>query len=179
MSSITTIRTGFLESDDRLLIDFVFPQETATFLATRRITRRLIRGLAQILANPNSALARVPSTHKTEMLIWEHLSSINPTGGALGGGKGAAPGEPPQRNPAPWPLLHTVNITALDTVFRLSFESADRKGVTMEMSRQELHRLLANMRQLARHAEWDLDAEVSWLVEADSPEAMRPGSLAS
>jgi len=179
MSSITTIRTGFLESDDRLLIDFVFPQEIATFLVTRRITRRLIRGLAQILATPNSVMARVPTTHKTEMLIWEHLSSLNPLNAGAAGGEAGAPGGQPERPPLPWPVLHTVNITPLESGFRLIFDGTDQKSVTMELTRQELHRLLANMRQLARHAEWDLDAEVSWLVEADSPSALHHGSLAS
>ena len=176
--SITTIRTGFLESEDRLLVDFVYPDVITTFLVTRRITRRMIQGLAKILASPNATMARVPSTHKTEMLIWEHLSALNPANTESAGGDGGATAQP-QRPPAPWPLLHTVNINPLKNGFRLTFESGEQHLAVVEMNRSELHRLLANMRQLARHAEWDLDAEVGWLVEADSPTALRPGSLAS
>jgi hypothetical protein len=176
MASATTIRTGFLEQEDRLLMDFVYPDEIMTFAVSRRIARRMITGLAQILANPNGVMARIPASHQNEMLIWEHLSALNPATGETAGSDG---GTQPQRPAAPWPLLHTLNINTLETGFRLSFETADHKAAVLQMNRGELHRLLANLRQLARHAEWDLDAEVGWLVEADSPAAMRPGSLAS
>jgi hypothetical protein len=175
MSSITSIRLGFLESDDRLLLDFVCSDETRPLLVTRRIARRMIQGLAKMLANPNPAMARVPDSHKTEMLIWEHLTALTPAGA---GGDDAAAGVPPRR-PAPWPLLTRLDLNAHDNVFRLRFEASDHGAVAVDMTREELHRLLANLRQLARHAEWDLDAEVGWLVEADSPTLMRPGSLAS
>ncbi len=175
MSSVTTIRMGFLEQDDRLLVDFVYPASTITVLVTRRITRRMIQGLAQILATSNAAMARVPAPHKTEMLIWEHLSSLHP---ASGGGEGGGPPEQPHRPPAPWPLLLRLDITPMSTAFTLRFESMDGAVASIDMNRGELHRLLASLRQLARHGGWDLDAEVGWLVEADSP-TVTPGNLAS
>jgi hypothetical protein len=174
MTSVSTIRMGFLESDDRLLLDFVYPDETMTLLITRRITRRMIQGLAQMLANSNAAMARVPASHKTEMLIWEHLSARQ-----LGEGCDAGPAaEQPPRKKMPWPLLQKLDVTAQKGGFCLSFQGSDGVLVTLDTNRGELHRLLASLRQLARHAEWGLDTAVGWLVEADSP-TMRPGSLAS
>ncbi len=181
MTSVTTIRMGFLDSDDRLLVDFVCPDRVFTLQITRRITRRMIRGLAQILATPNEVMSRVPTTHKIDMLIWEHLSALQPSSDAAAPDNSAdaaiAPANP-VRPPMPWPLLSKVDINSHPQMFRLRFEAGEQ-SVNLEMSRSELHRLLAHLRQLARHAEWDLDAEVGWLVEADSPASLRPGSLAS
>jgi hypothetical protein len=174
MTSASTIRMGFLEPDDRLLLDFVYPDETITLLITRRIARRMIQGLAQMLANADAAMARVPASHKTEMLIWEHLSARQP---AMGGGEDAATEQPPRKT-KPWPLLEKLDISAQKNGFHLSFHGSDGSLATLDTNRGELHRLLASLRQLARHADWDLDTEVGWLVEADSP-TLRPGSLAS
>jgi hypothetical protein len=181
MTSVTTIRMGFLDTEDRLLVDFVCPDRVFSMLVTRRITRRMIRGLAQILATPNEMMSRVPTTHKIDMLIWEHLSALQPNGNSAApddSGEAAAALPDPVRPPMPWPLLTKVDINSHPQMFRLRFEASEQ-SVNLEMNRGELHRLLAHLRQLARHAEWDLDAEVGWLVEADSPASLRPGSLAS
>ena len=175
MNSVKTLRMGFLNTDDRLLIDFVHADRTDTMLVTRRILRRIILGMADILARSSPVVARVPASHKSEMLAWEHLSALQPED------QSGAPGEeaPPQQHSSqPWQLLSKLDINARPNGFELRFEDGAGTLVAMAMSRAELHRLLANLRQLARHAEWDLDTEVSWLVEADAPQ-MQPGNLAS
>jgi hypothetical protein len=174
MTSVKTMRMGFLDTEDRVLLDFVYPDRTLSMLITRRIIRRAIQGIAQILAQSSPVIARVPATHKTEMLIWEHLSALQPEGtdSAAAGGTSAA------HSPPPWPVLIKLDINTLPSSFTLRFEARGDSSVTMAMSRPELHRLLATLRQLARHAEWDIDAEIGWLVEADAPQ-MHPGSLAS
>ena len=175
MNSVKTLRMGILNTDDRLLIDFVHADGTDTMLVTRRILRRIILGMADILARSSPVVARVPASHKSEMLAWEHLSALQLEGPGGGGGEETPP---QQRPPQPWQLLAKLDINARPNCFDLRFEDGAGKLVEMVMSRAELHRLLANLRQLARHAEWDLDTEVSWLVEADAPQ-MQPGNLAS
>src|SRR5208282_5708161 len=88
MTSVQTIRMGFLDSDDRLLLDFVFKDNIETVLITRRITRRMIVGLAQTLGTSSAIMERVPASHKTDMLIWEHLTALQPESG---GGSAAVP----------------------------------------------------------------------------------------
>ena len=176
MTSVSTLRMGFLETEDRLLVDFVYPDQVHSMLVTRRIIRRVIQGIAQVLAQSSPVIARVPASHKTEVLVWEHLSALQPE---LAEASGAA-GEKPAalHAPAPWQVLAKLDISTLPTSFSLRFEGRGGAVIDMSMSRPELHRLLASLRQLARHAEWDLDTEISWLVEADAPQ-MHPGSLAS
>jgi hypothetical protein len=175
MNSVKTLRMGFLNTDDRLLIDFVHADRTDTMQVTRRILRRIIHGLANILAQSSPVVARVPASHKSEMLAWEHLSALQPDGKGGDAGEESAPQPRPSQ---PWPLLAKLDINAQPTCFNLRFEDGAGTLVAMAMSRAELHRLLANLRQLARHAEWDLDTEIGWLVEADAPQ-MQPGNLAS
>jgi hypothetical protein len=175
MNSVKTLRMGFLNVDDRLLIDFVHADRVETMLVTRRILRRIIIAMADVLARSSPVVARVPASHKSEMLAWEHLSALQPEG------EGEAGGEQPaqqQRPPQPWHLLAKLDINTQPNIFHLRFEDDTGMLVTMAMNRAELHRLLANLRQLARHAEWDIDSEVGWLVEADAPQ-MHPGNLAS
>jgi hypothetical protein len=167
---------GFLEIDDRLLVDFVYPDRTQTLLITRRITRRIIRGLAQILAQSSAVMARVPLSHKSDVLVWEHLSALQLAG--HGKENDDLADEQTDRPPMPWPLLEKVDINVEPASFHLEFVGADRKSLPLDVTRNELHRLIAALRQAARHAEWDLDAEVGWLVEADAP-SMPPGSIAS
>ena len=167
---------GFLDAEDRLLLDFVYPDRVESMLVTRRIVRRVILGIAQIIQQSSRVLARVPAIQRTEILVWEHLSALQPeSDGAASGSAGEDAAS--VRPPPPWPLLNKLDINTLPTSFNLRFESRN-SVVTMGMSRPELHRLLANVRQLARHAEWDLDTEVGWLVEADAPQ-MHPEHLAS
>ena len=177
MTAVRTMRMGFIDAEDRLLLDFVYPDRAETMLATRRIIRRVILGIARIIEQSSPVLARVPASQQTEILVWEHLSALQIEDGpkAEGGAGEAAPSS--LRPPPPWPLLTKLDINTLSSSFQLRFESRD-SAVTLTMSRPELHRLLASLRQLARHAEWDLDTQVGWLVEADTPQ-MHPGHLAS
>lgn len=175
MNSVKTLRMGFLNTDDRLLIDFVHPDRTETMVVTRRILRRILHGIAEILAKSSPVVAKVPASHKSEMLAWEHISALQPEGGGDGPSEEAAP---QQRQTSPWHLLSKLDINTQPASFHLRFEDSAGLMVNMSMSRAELHRLLANLRQLARHAEWDLDTEIGWLVEADAP-LMQPGHLPS
>jgi len=167
---------GFLNADDRLLIDFVYRDRIDTMLITRRILRRILHGLAEVLATSSPVVARVPASHKSEMLAWEHISALQPETQ----GEGAAPeaATPQQRQAMPWNLLSKLDIDAHPNAFHLRFEDSAGLLVSMSTTRAELHRLLANLRQLARHAEWDLDTEIGWLIEADAPQ-LQPGHLAS
>jgi len=176
MTSVNTLRMGFLETEDRLLVDFVYPDQVQSMLVTRRIIRRVIQGIAQVLAQSSPVIARVPASHKTEVLVWEHLSALQPELAETSGEAGEKPAA--LHSTAPWQVLAKLDISTLPTSFSLRFEGRGGAAIDMSMSRPELHRLLASLRQLARHAEWDLDTEISWLVEADAPQ-MHPGSLAS
>jgi hypothetical protein len=175
MTSVTTMRMGFLDTEDRLLMDFVYPDQTLSMLVTRRIIRRAIQAIADLLAQSSPVLARVPASHKTDMLVWEHLSALQLEGGETDDG-GQQPGR--GHSAPPWQVLVKLDISTQPTSFLLRFEGRAGAVVTMAMSRTELHRLLASLRQLARHAEWDLDTGIGWLVEADAPQ-MRPGNLVS
>jgi hypothetical protein len=178
MTSAKTIRMGFLETDDRLLVDFVNAEHTQTMLITRRIARRIIRGVAQLLAQSSAVMARVPVSHKTDVLVWEHLSALQTGNAATIPGEKSADNQPTDRPAKPFPLLHKLDINVQPSSFHLAFVGVDNQSFSIDVTRSELHRLIAALRQAARHAEWDLDAEVGWLVEADAP-AIVPGSLAS
>lgn len=175
MTAVKTMRMGFLDTEDRLLMDFVYPDQTLSMLVTRRIIRRAIQAIADLLAQSSPVLARVPASHKTDMLVWEHLSALQFEGGEAGeGGEQAGA----RHSTPPWQVLVKLDIKTEPSSFSLRFEGRGGAVVTMAMSRPELHRLLASLRQLARHAEWDLDSGIGWLVEADAPQ-MRPGHLVS
>src|SRR5579859_4649699 len=105
MTSVKTMRMGFLDTEDRLLMDFVYPDRTQSMLGSRRIIRRAIQGIAQVLAQSNPLLARVPASHKTDLLVWEHLSALQLEGGG-GHDAGEESGqEGPGRSAPPWPML--------------------------------------------------------------------------
>ena len=175
MTPVLTVKLSFLESEDRLILDLGMAATTETVLLTRRLTRRLITGVARILARQGSLPAHVPACHKTEMLVWEHLSARQP---ARSDDADAFPVQSGPRPPPPCPLLSRLDIQIRGEGFHLCFENRAGGSRALIMSRGELHRLLASLRQLARLAAWDLDGEVDWLQEADSP-TLQHGSLAS
>lgn len=177
MTSVKTMCMGFLDAEDRLLMDFVYPDQILSMLATRRIIRRTIQAIADLLAQSSPVLARVPASHKTEMLVWEHLSALQIEGGEADMG-GQQTETARGHSAPPWQVLAKLDIKSEPTFFSLRFEGRGGAVVTMAMTRPELHRLLASLRQVARHAEWDLDTGIGWLVEADAPQ-MRPGNLVS
>ena len=161
-----TIRIGYIEIEDRVLAEFINADRKVTYLITRRMMRRVINGIAQLLARSSRAMARAPIDVKAEVLILEHQSAVQATAASAD-----SPGpQPAAEPPGPPPeLLSKIDIETHQRLFRLTFTSHGATAQKLDLSRSELHRLLASLHKLAHSAAWNLEDEVDWLKEADAP----------
>jgi hypothetical protein len=179
---VQTIRIGYIENEDRVLVEFINPDSKATVLFTRRMMRRVIHGIASLLARSSRAMARAPVDVKLEVLIIEHQSAIQAAeANAPGAGGSTVPPDPVADGaavPVPDPdLLIKIDIQTLQRVFHLTFAGQAGTIQVLDLSRPELHRLLASLHKLAHSAGWNIEDEVGWLKEAEAPFA--PSSKAA
>lgn len=130
---------------------------------TRRITRRLLVALVNLLARSNPILRRAPAGVRLEVIVLEHL-------GALSGHSLTTQSRPPAQVSAPSDFVcarsvvaTVINVRALPDSFSLRIGEADKPDAEIKLSRTDLHRLLAVLDRHAEKAEWNLQAETGWL----------------
>jgi hypothetical protein len=167
MAGTSTIRMGYIEAEDRLLVEFIDAESKVTLLFTRRVTRRVIRGIAQLLARSSRAMAHAAVEHKTEVLVIEHQSALQSV--AAAGANSAAPSDSPVAPGPPPDLLGKLDVRTMPRFFRLSFHGCAGVSRVIDVTRPDLHRLLATLHRLARLAGWNIEGEVGWLAEAEAP----------
>lgn len=167
MSEFRRIAFGFVEEEDRLAIALVADEERVTLLLTRRLTGRLLRALAELLAKSSTVMARAPVDMKKDVLIFEHLSARQEEAASCpSAGDSAAPLPARDRSHREG-LLKKLDIETLPHCFRLVLTARGDISVSLALNRSELHRLLASLHAVARTAEWQLEAEAGWLVDGE------------
>jgi len=161
---------GYSEAEDRISLRVLAPEgRILNILLTRRITRRLLAGLTDILARSSPILGRVSTDDRIEVMVLEHLgalSTLKPPSTTEG-----VP-TPSVSQPSPMAEMESVlatrvHVQTLSDRFVLQLEATDGPRAEARLSRSEFHRLLSALDQYAERAEWNLKAETGWLSQTD------------
>lgn len=141
-------------------------QRRRLLLMTRRLTGRLVDGLAQLLEKTSPVAAQAPADVRDDIILFEHQDAVGSGADEQpGAGQGAARPLPPGSTSnagAAAVLLDTVDVTVKPTRFDLTFK-AGQDALSISVSRAELHRLVEVLSRQAAHAAWNLAPETAWL----------------
>ncbi|WIJ24034.1 hypothetical protein [Devosia sp. RR2S18] len=161
----TQLKILFHEPEDRLIVlalDAGGGQQA--LLLTRRLTARLINGIASIIERSNTAASKAPDAMRSDIVLMEHQGAIAGVGqGNTGVSKpetDASAGETIQVTPR---LVTTVNIKVTPKDFHMVVQGGGGAPVAVVLNRLDLHRLVELLKRQAEAAGWNLQIEADWL----------------
>jgi hypothetical protein len=135
-------------------------------MVTRRLTTRLVNGFAHLLERTSLAAQEAPERARGDIVMFEHQ-------GAIASGAQAAPAaeslpsqgisKGTETTRLPSMLMDAIDIKIRPKLFILSLKSGGKAVAQMQVTRADLHRLLALLRRKCDEADWDIKNETSWL----------------
>lgn len=155
----------FLESEDRLLLLAANGNGAQEGLVlTRRLTARLINGLAALLERSNVAASTAPEDLKNDIVLMEHQGALAGTEAASSETAGKA-AVMPENSMAriPQRLVNTVNIKTNPADFHIVLQAPGGVPVATAMNRLDLHRLVELLKRKSETAGWNLQIDAAWL----------------
>lgn len=161
----THLKIVFHESEDRLVIlaSNTTGKQDALML-TRRLTARLINGLAAILEQSNIAASKASDDLRNDIILMEHQVAIavgQPSSEGVTGQPGKLlPLETTQLRPR---LVSKVNIMTNPLDFHVVLQGAHGAPVGLVVNRVELHRVVEVLKRQAEGAGWNLQIDANWL----------------
>lgn len=158
-------------TEDRLAMFAIAADGTQQVLmVTRRLAVRLVNGFAHLLERTSAAAAEAPERARGDMVMFEHqgaLSSISPSASPAESSSPRGGSVPPAaavaRATAKAVLMHAVDVTVTPERFVLTLKSDAGPVASMEVTRGDLHRLLALVRRKCDEAEWRVPIQTRWL----------------
>lgn len=165
------LRLLFLEREDRLLL-LAMDQKGAQegLVLTRRLTARLINGLAKLLENSNVAASTAPEELKDDIVLMEHQGALASTQAVPVSGDTTP--QVQQRGATlrvPQRLVETVNIKTNPRDFHIVLQAESSVPVATVLNRLDLHRFVELLKRQAVDAGWNLPIDAAWLGE-DHPQ---------
>jgi hypothetical protein len=156
--------------EDRLVLLVVGAKgEKIALLVTRRLTGRLINGLAGILEKSSPAVSRAPAEMREDVVLLEHQEAVSGRTSQEPSASAATADSPEEAGQgAPSAQIKSALLTAIDvstkpTHFELALKSGDSIVAGFNATRHELHRTLSMLKTKAQEADWNLSLEASWL----------------
>jgi hypothetical protein len=151
---------GFSETEDRLVVlASDGPAKGVALALTRRLTGRLINGLATMLERSSPVATTAPAEVRDDIILMEHQGALTGTGeGARGTGASASV----QIKAVPR-LVTKITITSTPADFRMALFGPDIDSVGLTLSRTDLHRVVEALKRKAEAADWHIQIDASWL----------------
>ena len=162
----------FTESEDRLfLLAFDANGAQVGLMLTRRLTARLINGLANLLERSNVAASTAPEELKSDIVLMEHQGALAETKTLA-----SSSGSQQQTNTLAGTgstkvtqrLVTTVNIKTNPKDFHIVLQAPDGVPVATAMNRFDLHRFVELLKRQAETAGWNLQIDAAWLDDDHS-----------
>jgi len=155
----------YSEPEDRLTLMAVNAKAQGVYVAlTRRITDRLINGLAHLLEQSSPVAIQAPAELRADIILMEHQD-------ALYGHEQAdqAPDLAEEQSGAilpnlPAPRLATaIDVTVTPTTFEIRVRDEGAPLIALSLTRLEVHRVVETLSQRADAAGWNIAVDATWL----------------
>lgn len=153
----------FYAAEDRLaLVVTTEDNSQLALMLTRRFAARLVNGFAQLLERTNSAAQEAPLRSRGDIVMFEHQGALTIAQAAAPSAKRvAATGAKASR--APCMLMDAVDVKITPNLFILILKSGSKAMTQLQVTRGDLHCLLALLRRKCDEADWHLKTETRWL----------------
>lgn len=165
-----SLTIAFSEGEDRLILVGTDPAGAPqAMLLTRRLTARLINGIAGALERSNIVASSAPEEMRSDIVLMEHQVAL--AGAGQGEASPASADETPAANqdlsltPA---LVTNVKLVTNPQNFELVFGPNAGAHLQLVLNRLDLHRFLEVLKRQAEHAGWNLQIDAEWLGDDQS-----------
>ena len=153
---------GYYEPEDRLTLLTADARRSGVHVAlTRRLTDRLINGLAHLLEQSSVVASTAPADLRDDIILMEHQDALfghgeRPLSDAPGA-TGSVPSLPAPR------LVTAVDVRITPKSFELLLRDAQSPLIRLSLNRLEVHRIVEGLSQRAEAAGRNIAVEAAWL----------------
>lgn len=159
----TNLRFAYNDTEDRLTVLATDAQSQGVHVAlTRRLTERLVNGLAQLLEQSSALAVKAPAEMRDDIILMEHQDALYGQGQAAADpGTGDALPDLPDL-PAPR-LVTAIDVNVTPTTFAVRVRDAQTPLIALSLGRLDVHRLVEALSQRAEAAGWHIPVSAAWL----------------
>ncbi|GJE43734.1 hypothetical protein [Methylobacterium soli] len=159
----TTLHVAYAEAEDRIsLLAWDAERRGVHVALTRRLTGRVVNGLAHLLEQSSPLASTAPADLRDDIILLEHQDAL------YGDAQAAPKAEPPAGEgttlnvPAPR-LLEAIDVTLTPQTFELLLRDGQSPLIRLSLTRLEMHRVVEALSQRAQGAAWNITVESAWL----------------
>ena len=168
-----TLTVAYGETEDRLTLVAADAGGRGVHAAlTRRLTERVVNGLAGLLERSSAVAVQAPAEMRDDIILMEHQGALYGRGVDKGadtgaGGNPAAPdGDAAGAAPADLPpplLLTAVDVTVTPATFEIRMRAGATPLIALSVDRLGAHRIVETLGQRAEAAGWHIALDAAWL----------------
>jgi len=159
------------EKEDRLFLAAGREDETRSLVLTRRMTSRLVNGLARLLERSSAVVGKAPVEMQDDIILLEHQKAIQ---AVMKSERARGPEKEPDgasghASSAPLAvdlrahLVTGASITTRPQDFVIVFNGQAGALIQLQVTRSELHRVLEVLSRRAEAVGWNLKIDAAWL----------------
>lgn len=158
----TKLRFAYSEPEDRLALLALDGHGQGVHVAlTRRITGRLINGLAHLLEQSSTVAVQAPADMRSDIILMEHQTALFGQGTSSPDVVGEAVEDTP---PLPAPQIVTaVDVNVTPTTFEIVMRIGETPLVHLSLNRLQVHQLVEALSQRAEGAGWNITLGAAWM----------------
>ncbi|WP_336488256.1 hypothetical protein [Methylobacterium nigriterrae] len=157
------LRFAYSETEDRFsLIAWDAEREGIHAVMTRRLTNRLVNGLAHLLEQSSPIASTAPADLRDDIILLEHQDALYgqrqaPSSNQSGTAEGTPTNLPASR------LVHSISVNITPRTFEVLLRDAQSPLIRLSLTRPEVHRVVESLSQRAQAAGWNMSVEAAWL----------------
>ncbi|KQP11133.1 hypothetical protein ASF28_08805 [Methylobacterium sp. Leaf99] len=157
-----SLRFAYGEGEDRLTLLAADAQGKAVHVAlTRRLTERLVNGLAHLLEQSSSIAVQAPAEMRDDIIMMEHQTALFGQGEPPTD-REAEPSDEISSLPAPQ-LVTAMDINLTPTTFELQMRFGETPLIHLSLNRLQVHQLVEVLSQRAEGAGWNIAVGAAWM----------------
>lgn len=158
----TNLRFAYSELEDRLTLLAIDVHEQAVHVSlTRRLTERLVNGLAYLLEQSSAVAVQAPADMRDDIILMEHQTALFGQGDTQ---KNSEADHIKDTSPLPVARLVTaMDVTLTPSTFEIQMRSGDAQLIHLSLNRLQVHQLVEVLNQRATAAGWHIAVGASWM----------------
>ena len=157
----TNLRFGYSEAEDRLTLGAADAEGQAVHvMLTRRLTERLVNGLAHLLEQSSAVAVQAPAAMRDDIILMEHQTALYGAGAPTG--EAAEQADETPALPVPQ-LVTALDISITPATFEIRMRSGETALIHLSLGRLQVHRLVEVLGQRAETAAWSIPVGAAWM----------------
>lgn len=154
---------SYSEPEDRLLLIAADAAGTRLpVVMTRRLTGRLVNGLASLVERSSPIASTAPAAMRDDIILLEHQDALFRQQEAAAAGQSMLWSKVERELPASR-LVKAIDVTVTPGAFWLLLRDSAGPLITLKLTRHAVHRLLETIGRQAEAASWNLAIDAAWL----------------